>query len=116
MVGEIDLLVKRVFRECIDRNGYEVLEYETAEDHMHVLLRTKDAKELSATIGKLKAVTALEALKKIRKNGLVRGQSAFWARRFSRRSVEEKEIPDIRKYIRNQKKKNDSHPTLPRGE
>ena len=100
LCGYAEEIVKNIFAECIDRKGYEILEYEGNKNHMHLLIKVSNKSELSAIARTLKCVSA----KKI--NGYHRHEpveGAFWAKKYGYKEVTSKALPIVREYIRNQK-------------
>jgi putative transposase len=112
--GQLDKFVKDIFSECIQRHNYNVLEFETNNDHVHMLVEAKDKLELAAILRTSKSVSARE----IRKTPHYRvgntktyytrkcidPKGHFWARRYGSKEIGISEIPGIKEYIRNQKK------------
>ena len=111
--GDTEKKTKEIFTECINRHKYNVLEFETNKDHMHLLVEVRDKMDLAAKIRTLKSVSAKELLVTPRFRGgntqgchrrkPVEGQRSFWATRYGSREIDESEIEDIKEYIRNQK-------------
>jgi putative transposase len=105
--GAIEEFLKGILAECIKRHCYKVLELETNRDHMHILVETKDEKELSAIIRTLKAVSAKEIHStprfRVGHCNISSGRYSFWARRYDAREIGKEEIESVREYIRNQK-------------
>jgi len=103
LIGKMEKTVKNILAECFQRHNYNVLEFETNRDHVHMLIKAGNRKDLANIIKTIKAVSAKEILAtqhlhkgKIRKH--------FWARRYGCKEIEEREIENIREYIRSQKK------------
>jgi REP element-mobilizing transposase RayT len=81
-----------------------------------MLVEAVDRKELSAMVRTLKAVSAkeLHATPRFRVGNIqgyhpdgsvgVEGRESFWATRYGWREIDEKEVEDIRDYIKNQKR------------
>jgi len=112
--GEIERFVKAIFAECIQRHKYNVLEFETNKDHVHMLAEAADKKELSGIIRTLKSVSAKEihgtpcfrtgnGSSGFHRRKPVEGRSSFWATRYGFREVGNNEIEYMREYIRDQK-------------
>lgn len=96
--GKKDEMVRSILAECISRNGYNVLESETNKDHVHMLVKVEDKKELVGVVRTLKAVSA----KVILQAEACRGKRAFWARRYGCKEVLPEHVAAVRKYIREQ--------------
>ena len=116
LIGEIDIRIKSLFAECIERHQYKVLEFETNVDHAHFVIEVGNRKEFSSAIRTIKAVSAREINKTLRRNhgGYCRRKPAedksFWAKRFGCRELSVSEVPAIREYVRDQKRHNKNTP------
>lgn len=110
MVGEVDACVKNAFAEIARKKEYDILEFETNEDHVHMLLKVKEGDTLSAMMRVIKSVSAKKVLariphlpSKLPEDRRV-GNGNFWAPRYKWRKVPAKQLDVVRDYIRNQKK------------
>lgn len=105
--GEIEKLLKVVLTECFSRHSYKVLEFETNNDHAHLLVEAKSREELSAMVRTIKAVSAKELHNapcfRMEHRVLVARKRNFWSRRYGYREIDEDEIGNMRDYIRKQK-------------
>ena len=104
--GDIEKMVRDVFTECISRHKYNILEFETNKDHMHMLAEAKNKEEIASMVRTLKAVSAKEILQAAACSQgaeAFREKRAFWARRYGWREVAQKDLEAIRKYIQDQK-------------
>jgi len=103
--GKINRKIRKYFLEVARNKNYSILEIETELDHVHMLIEADDKKKLADTIRVLKAVSAKKILEET--PGLYLGNVGghFWAPRYGYREISEKEIEQIRCYIRNQKTK-----------
>jgi putative transposase len=108
LTGRTEKLVKSMFSECIKRHKYDVLEFESNTDHMHLLVNAQNKKVLAGIVRTLKSVSAKEVLRDVRASGSSTNRRAFWARRYGWKEVEESVVPTVRRYIRNQKGASDT--------
>lgn len=102
LTGKIDKRVKEIFEECIHNHGYRVLEFETNLDHVHMLICVTNKDELSSVLRTMKAVSAKEVCKTPRFR-VGNKFSGLWARRYGWREIDENEVENMRRYIRNQR-------------
>ena len=102
LVGEVDACEKNAFAEIAERKGFDILEHETDEDHVHMLLRVKKGDRLSAMMRVIKSVSAKKVMASI--PHLRVGKGNFWAPRYKWRKVPARQLDVVREYIRNQKK------------
>ena len=100
--GEINRFVKNILSECIKGHNYNVLEFETNKDHVHMLVKAKDRSELVGIVRTLKAISAREVLRDSR--FYMGNNRHFWAKRYGSRAIAEGEVQNIAEYIRNQRR------------
>lgn len=113
LAGGMEQTVKDIFAECIQRHNYQVLEYETNQDHVHLLVEAANRQELSAIVRTLKSVSSKEIRSTpcfrmenvgYHRRKPVEAQRSFWATRYGYRQIHKTELESIRNYIQNQKR------------
>ena len=112
LTGELNIFVKETVGECIIRHRYEVFEFNTDKDHMHLLVAAEDKAKLSAIIRTIKAVSAKEVFSPRFRVGNVlndapcgsMGKRHLWARRYDYKMIPVRVLGEVREYIRRQSK------------
>ena len=112
LVGETARQAKDLLWECARRHRYQVVDLASNGDHVHVLLRASDRRELAAIMRTLKCVSSKELRKAMHAAGAGIPAKATWARRYEFRQEPEDRLSSLQRYIREQ----DSPPAdAPRG-
>jgi len=90
------------FRRIAIEHRIDLLESEAQFDHVHLLLRSADEKELSRNMMLLKGVSARDMFIREPELRLSMRTLVFWQKSFGRRLVPEDQIETVRRYIRTQ--------------
>ena len=103
--GDLDDLVKDLVFEVAREKGIDLLECETAVDHMHVLLQATDRSDLSRAMNYIKGLSAYRLFKTIPELKFDIGMDNFWQRRYGYKIVPEGGRHGVSQYIRTQKER-----------
>ncbi|MBX3720689.1 MAG: IS200/IS605 family transposase [Turneriella sp.] len=95
----IDKLSRRICRQ----QSCEVLELNGTEDHLHLLIRCSKWISIPDLMWAIKGKSSYEISRQ-------EGCNLFWQSGYALFSVSEKDIPNVRKYILNQKHHHDDWP------
>jgi REP element-mobilizing transposase RayT len=90
--------LKKLIKDKITEKKSELLCFGCTADHVHLLVRLHPAVSVSEIIGETKGYTSYVISNQIHPNFDFRWQGGFGALSLSR-----KEIPELRRYIENQK-------------
>lgn len=101
--GEVAELVKEILRDVAAEKRIDLVECETAVDHVHVLLRAADRKELSRAMNFLKGLTSRRLFERIPDLKLDIGMNNFCQHRYGFKVVPEGGARPVAHYIRTQK-------------
>jgi putative transposase len=105
---EVSEAVKASFRAIALRTDVELIEVETAVDHVHLLVALPDGRTLSAAMHDLKGAAAREVF--LRFPDLKADMpGALWQKSFGWRQIRPEEIPVVRHYIRTQDQRDIRH-------
>ena len=103
--GDVDDLVKEIVASISSEKGIDVIECETAVDHVHVLLRATDHRELSRAMNYIKGLTSRRLFERLPELKLDIGMNNFWQHRYGAKVVPEEAKEPIAQYIRTQKER-----------
>jgi putative transposase len=101
--GDLDDVVKELVVEVAREKGIELLECETAMDHMHLLVRAADRSALSRAMNNIKGLSAYRLFKMMPELKLDIGMNNFWQHRYGSKVVPEGGRQAVATYVRTQK-------------
>jgi putative transposase len=101
--GELDDDIRRLIRAVAREKEIDLLECETAVDHVHVLLRAQGRTELSRAMNYLKGLSAKRLFEEIPELKLDIGMNNFWQRGYGAKEIDEPAGATVAEYIRTQK-------------
>ena len=101
--GEVDDRVAELIRSVCQEKGIDLIECETAIDHVHVLLRTSDRQELSRAMNYIKGATSRRLFQEMPELKLDIGMNNFWQHRYGFKVVPEGARETVAEYVRTQK-------------
>jgi len=78
LLDEIDVEIKRLLKQVADCASIELLEMETAIDHVHLLIRLEPEQALSSAMHRLKGATSRYIFLKVPELKADLGQNSFW--------------------------------------
>ena len=93
-------------REIMDRYGYNILEINGEEDHVHILFETDTEFRVDRFVNMLKTQTSRQ-IRKTYADTALKGwywENIFWAKGYFISSVSENSLSTIQKYIQDQGK------------
>lgn len=102
LVDEMGAEMGQLLKEAADRASLQLLEMETAVDHVHLLIGLRPEQTLSAAMHRLKGTSARFIFLKYPELKLDMGHKSFWQRGYGFRRLDPSEIPRVRRYIRTQ--------------
>ena len=107
--GDVDDLVKEIIASVAMEKRIDLVECETAVDHVHVLLRAPDRRELSRAINYIKGLTSRRLFEQLPELKLDIGMNNFWQHRYGLKVVPEGGREAVAAYIRTQKERLDKY-------
>jgi len=102
--GDIEVYLKRLFKNICDHYGYDLLEIETMSDHVHLFISAKPTVAPVTIVHALKSISAVWVFKKF--PGLKRRKfwgSGLWSKGYYVGTAGTVSAETIRKYIEGQK-------------
>ena len=102
LVDEIDRTVHDSFAEVAARTDVEIVEVETALDHVHLLVSLKSGQTLPTVMHDLKGAAARRVFERFPELRLDMGSNSFWQKSYGARSVPPEHMETVRSYIRTQ--------------
>jgi putative transposase len=103
--GDIDDIVKDLICSTCSQREIDLIECETAVDHVHVLLRAADRQALSRAMNFIKGTTSRRLFEKLPELKLDIGMNNFWQHRYGWKVVPEGGVAPVAQYIRTQKER-----------
>jgi putative transposase len=102
LVDEIGAEIKRLLKEVATRAFIQLLEMETAVDHVHLLIRLRPEQTLASAMHQLKGASARFIFVKYPELKLDMGHNSFWQKGYGFRRLDPSEVSGVRRYIRTQ--------------
>jgi putative transposase len=102
LVDEIGAEIERLLKEVAARASIQLLEMETAVDHVHLLIRLRPEQTLSAAMHRLKGASARFIFLKYPELKLDMGHNSFWQKGYGFRRLDPSEVSGVRSYVRTQ--------------
>ena len=102
LVEDIDATVRSSFLEVSGRTGVEIVEMQTAFDHVHLLLYTRPGQALPRIMHDLKGTSARLVFERYPELRLDMGSNSFWQKSYGARRVAPDQLDIVRSYIRTQ--------------
>ena len=102
LVDEMGAEIKRLLKEVAARASIQLLEMETAVDHMHLLIRLRPEQTLSSAMHQLKGASARSIFLKHPELKFDLGHNSFWQKSYGFRRLDPSEVSGVRRYIRTQ--------------
>ena len=102
LVEEIDRTVRSSFAEVAAHAGVEIIEMETALDHVHLLVSLKAGQTVPMVMHDLKGTAARLVFAKFPELRLDMGSDSFWQKSYGARRVLQDQLETVRNYIRTQ--------------
>lgn len=99
---QIARLVVETMRAVAVRTGVDIVEIETAVDHMHLLLRLEENQQLSVVMHDLKGASSRAIHAADSDLQLDMGTFALWQRGYGSRIVPPSQLDTVKRYIRSQ--------------
>jgi putative transposase len=105
LYGQVDIDVKQLLKQIADDNNVQIIEMESDKDHIHLLIECTPQHYIPNVVKAFKGVSARFLFKKHPelKQRLCGGH--LWNPSYFVATVSENTEEQIRKYIKNQKKK-----------
>jgi putative transposase len=98
----VSLRLKEFNREVAEAFGIEIVEQETAKDHIHILFSGKPQIALSRFINSLKAVSARRIFREFPDLRKKLWKGHFWSPSYFLASTGQVTIEDLKRYVENQ--------------
>jgi len=105
--GDIDAGVKAFIRQVAQQKRIQLLECESAVDHVHLLLRLGEGQRLPGVMNLLKGGSSYRLHRTFPELKLDSGSEHFWQRGYSFAVVEPGSLTARRSYVRSQKERLD---------
>jgi REP element-mobilizing transposase RayT len=102
MLGEIGEVARTLLTEIARDRGIALLECQAVVDHVHMLVVSESAAELSWTLKLLKGRSSYELSRRFPELKLDGQVSSIWQRGFGKRVVAPCEVEGVRRYIQTQ--------------
>jgi len=102
LVGEIKERVHYWFGKIAEDHGFELLEYNSWINHVHMLIFVRPGEDLSYVMNMLKGVSARRIFQEFPDLKSQIGENHLWGRRFRPEEVPESDLESVRSYIRYQ--------------
>ncbi len=102
LVGEIKERVHYWFGKIAKDHGFELLEYNSWVNHVHMLMFVRPGEDLSYVMNMLKGVSARRIFQEFPDLKSQIGENHLWGRRFRPEEVPESDLESVRSYIRYQ--------------
>jgi putative transposase len=102
LVEDIDQMVRSSFADVAARTGVEIVEIETALDHIHLLVALNADQTLPAVMHDLKGTAARAVFKAYPELRLDMGSNSFWQKSYGARLVPAEQLESVRRYIKTQ--------------
>ena len=109
--GDVDSAVRRFIRDVAQEKHIQLLECESAIDHVHVLLRLSEGQRLPGVMNLLKGGSSYRLHRAYPELKLDSGSEHFWQRGYCFAVVEPGSLTARRRYIRSQKERLDKFET-----
>jgi len=100
--GDIERAVKDSIREVAQDRHIQLLECESAVDHVHMLLRLEESQRLPRIMNLLKGCSSYRLHRAFPELKLDTGAQHFWQRGYGFRTVEPGSLAARRRYIKTQ--------------
>ena len=107
--GDVDDLVREEIASVAKEKDINLVEYETAVDHVHMLIRATDRRELSRAMNHIKGITSRRLFEQLPELKLDIGMNNFWQHRYGLKVVPEGGREAVAAYIRTQKERLDKY-------
>ena len=101
--GDIDGAARKFIREIVQEKHLELLECESAVDHMHLLLRLDEGQRLPEVMNLLKGGSSYRLHRSFPELKLDSGSEHFWQRGYDFAVVELGSLAARRRYVTSQK-------------
>jgi putative transposase len=105
--ADIDQTMKHSIREIAEQKRIQLLECESAVDHVHLLLRLGERQRLPEVMNLLKGGSSYRLHRAFPELKLDTGSEHFWQRGYSFAIVEPGSLAVRRRYVRSQKERLD---------
>jgi putative transposase len=102
LVGEIKERVHYWFSKIAEEHGFELLEYNSWINHVHMLIFVRPGEDLSYIMNMLKGVSARRIFEEFPDLKSQMGENHLWGRRFRPEEVPESDLEPVRHYIQDQ--------------
>ena len=102
LVGEIKERVHYWFGKIAEDHSFELLEYNSWINHVHMLIFVRPGEDLSYVMNMLKGVSARRIFQEFPDLKSQIGENHLWGRRFRPEEVPESDLESVRSYIRYQ--------------
>jgi putative transposase len=101
--GDVDSTVKKLIHDVAREKNIEVMECETAIDHVHLLLRLREGQSLPKIMNLLKGVSSRRLHQTFPELKLDSHSHHFWQRGYDQTIVAPASLAARRRYVRTQK-------------
>jgi putative transposase len=103
--GDIERSVKSFIREVAQERNVQILECESAVNHVHILLRLDESQRLPDIMNQLKGRSSYRLHKAYPELKLDSGSEHFWQRGYGFREVKAGSLTTRRHYVKTQKER-----------
>ena len=105
LLGDVDDTVKDIIASVAAEKRIDLIECETAVDHVHVLLRAADRTELSRAMNYIKGLSSKRLFERLPELKLDIGMNNFWQHRYGAKVVPDAAKQSVTQYIRTQQER-----------
>jgi putative transposase len=102
LVGEVKERVHHWFDKIAEDYGFELLEYNSWINHVHMLIFVRPGEDLSYVMNMLKGISARRIFEEFPDLKQQLGENHLWGRRFRPEEVPEGGLEEVRRYIQEQ--------------
>jgi putative transposase len=107
--GEVADDVRRLLLNAAKGAEIELLELESAFDHVHILVAVKEGQDLSSIMHRLKGASSRFLSLKHPELTYDMGTDSLWQKSYGSRRITESEVPTVRRYIKTQNERPHRH-------
>jgi len=104
LAGEIRDRVHYWLRQLAEERSFELIEYNTWLDHVHMLIFVRSNEDLSHVMQILKGASARRIFQEFDDLKMQMGENHLWGRRFRADVVPVQALDEVRQYIRDQER------------
>ena len=105
LLGDVHDMVKGIIVSVAAEKRIDLIECETAVDHVHVLVRAADRTDLSRAMNYIKGLSSKRLFERLPELKLDIGMNNFWQHRYGAKVVPDAAKHSVTQYIRTQQER-----------